>query len=232
MASQSWTSFSCIPNQYFAPSQANQAYTYQNTHQALISSVDLCQSQPSSTMQQHLPASCNAADQAIQHPQHTPHLAESSNPETDLAFQNMWNNDNEFAEFDFYSDFDLFPTSQQIPTLPSSCPDFRCAHCPKRFPQRWKLNRHLKQHEKPFKCEVSSCRAAFALGKDLRRHVKQVHDGFASDEDMLKCIFQTCKFSSTRQDALKRHLQAVHGVEIRFGSSTSPSTSSKLPKSD
>ena len=238
MASQSWMNFNCIPNEYFAPSQANQAYTYQNTDQALISSVDLCQSQPSSTIQQPLPASCNVADQEIQHPQHTTHLPgclhvpEFSNPEVEPAFQPMWNSGSEFAGFDFDSDFDLFPRNQQILTPPSPRRGFCCALCPKSFPQRWKLNRHLKRHEKPFKCEVSSCRAAFALGKDLRRHVKQVHDGFASDEDMLKCIFPTCNFSSTRRDVLKRHLQGVHGVEIRFGASTSPSASSELSKSD
>ena len=238
MASQSWIGFPCILNESFAPIQANQAHTYQNTDQALISSVDLCQSQPSSTIQQHLPANCNAADQAVQHPQHTTHLPgcvyvpESSNSEAELAFQHMWNSGSEFAGFDFDSDFDLFPRNQQILTPPSFCYGFCCALCPKSFPRRWKLNRHLKRHEKPFKCEVSSCRAAFALRKDLRRHVKQVHDGFASDEDMLKCIFPTCNFSSTRRDVLKRHLQGVHGVEIRFGASTSPSASSELSKSD
>src|SRR2546421_2839701 len=179
MASQSRMGFSCIPNEYFPPSQANQAYTYQNTDQALISSVDLCQSQPSPTIQQHLPA--------IQHLQHTTHLPgclhvlESSNSEAELAFQHMWNSGSEFAGFDFDSDFDLFPRNQQILTPPTPLRGFCCALCPKSFPRRWKLNRHLKRHEKPFKCEVSSCRAAFALRKDLRRHVMQVHDGFASD---------------------------------------------------
>ena len=240
MASQSRMGFSCIPNEYFAPSQTNQANTYQNTNQALISSFDLCQSQPSSTIQQHLPASCIAADQATQHPQHTTYLPgcvnvpEPSNSEADPAFQHMWNSSSELFtgfdfDFDFDSAFDPFPRSQQI-LKPLS---FRCDLCPKSFPQRWKLNRHLKRHEKPFKCEVSSCRAAFALRKDLSRHLKAVHDGFASDEDMLKCVFSICNFSSTRQDALKRHLQGVHGVEIRFGASTSPSTSSEPPpKSD
>jgi hypothetical protein len=233
MATQNWMDFSCTPNEYFTPNQANQSYTYQNTDQALISSIDLCQSQPSSTIQQHLPASCNAADQAIQRPLHTTHLPscvhfpESSNLEAELAFQHMSNSGSEFVGFDFDSDFDLFLRSQESLTLPSFCCGFCCALCPKSFPQRWKLNRHLKRHEKPFKCEVSSCSAAFALRKDLRRHVKQVHDGFASDEDMLKCLFPTCSFSSTRRDSLKRHLQGVHGVEIRFGASTSPSASSE-----
>lgn len=235
MASQSWMG---IPNEYFAPTQENQAYTYQNTNQALISSVDLYQSQLSSTIQQHLPDSCNAADQAIQHPQHTSHLPgcvhfpESSNSEAELAPQQMWNSDREFAGFDLDSDFDLFPRSQQILTPASFCYGFCCALCPKSFPRRWKLNRHLKRHEKPFKCEVSSCTAAFALRKDLGRHLKAVHDGFASDEDMLKCIFSACNFSSTRRDVLKRHLQGVHSVEIRFGASASPSASSELSKSD
>jgi hypothetical protein len=238
MASQSWIGFSCISNEYVTPNQANQPYTYQNTDQALISSVDLCQSQPSSTIQQHLPASYNAADQAVQYPQHTTHLLgcvhfpESSNLEAELAFQHMWNSGSELADLGFDSDFDLFLRSQQSLTPPSFCSGFCCALCPKSFPRRWKLNRHLKRHEKPFKCEVSSCRTAFALRKDLRRHVKQVHDGFASNEDTLKCLFPTCNFSSTRRDSLKRHLQGVHGVEIWFGASTSPFALSELSKSD
>ena len=238
MASPSWMSFTCIPNEYFTPCQANQAYTYQNTDQALISSIDLCQSQPSLTIQHLLSASRNAADQEIQYLQHTTHLPgcvyfpESSNSETELALRHMWNGSSEPAGFDFDPDFDLSLRSQQSLTLPSLCCGFCCALCPKSFPQRWKLNRHLRRHEKPFKCEVSFCRAAFALRKDLRRHVKQVHDGFASNEDMLKCLFPTCNFSSTRRDSLKRHLQGVHDVEIKFGTSTSPPASSELSKSD
>jgi len=112
--------------------------------------------------------------------------------------------------------------SKSMPQKGSSSIIFQCGKCFKSYPKRWQLNRHLKRYEKPFRCNSSGCNAAFALRKDHRRHMKQVHLGFASEEDILRCLFQTCTFSSTRRDALKRHLQGVHGVQISFEAPISP----------
>lgn len=111
---------------------------------------------------------------------------------------------------------------KSMPQKGSSSTSFRCDKCFKSYLKRWELNRHLKRHEKPFRCNAPKCNSAFALRKDRRRHMKAVHPDFTSEEDILKCIFQSCNFSSTRQDALKRHLQGVHGVRINFEAFVSP----------
>jgi len=98
---------------------------------------------------------------------------------------------------------------------------FQGGKCSKSYSKKWRVNRHLKSHEKPFTCNASGCDAAFALGKDRRRHMKQVHLGFASEGDKLKCISPACTFSSTRRHSLKRHLQGVHAVRIIFEASNS-----------
>lgn len=112
--------------------------------------------------------------------------------------------------------------TKSMPQKGSSSVIFRCDKCAKTYLKRWQLNRHLKRHEKPFRCNASECNSAFALRKDLRRHMKEVHLDFTSEGDILKCIYQSCNFSSTRRDTLKRHLQRVHGVRISFEAFISP----------
>jgi hypothetical protein len=119
--------------------------------------------------------------------------------------------------------------SKPMPQKDSSFTVFQCDKCFKSYPKKWQLNRHLKRYEKPFRCNSSECNAAFALRKDHRRHMKQIHPGFASEGDMLRCLFQTCAFSSTRRDTLKRHLQGVHRVQISFEASNFP-TDPKSPR--
>ena len=46
------------------------------------------------------------------------------------------------------------------------------------FQQRYDLQKHVmgvQQHERPFKCEMKECKAAFNLCAKLRKHVTTVH---------------------------------------------------------
>jgi len=99
---------------------------------------------------------------------------------------------------------------------------WRCHICSKTYSKNWRLNRHLKQHEKPFKCEVPKCDSGFALRKDRKRHMSEVHGYLMSGTEHLKCLYSDCDFTSTRRDSMKRHLQHVHGDQINFGASLSP----------
>jgi hypothetical protein len=122
----------------------------------LISSVDLCQSLPilpNIPSQHHSPESLNMAGQVgIEHHlihQSTPHPSlhyhkNSSASKVESSVQSNINNSSPSDDFnldmDFDFDIDLFPMS------------FICEKCSKSFLKRWKLNCHLKTHEKLFKC--------------------------------------------------------------------------------
>jgi hypothetical protein len=265
--------------EYLFPTLEDQGWPQQTTslHQDLISSVDLCQILPQSSIQYNGPAYLNLDDRTRGEPCHTypfgPNPYTTQNSESSLAHAEFISREalnSEFGDFDFSfnfellesaalsSDIDLISSASSTTTMTQSAPEpsptvvshqtpqsedmrakppdkskpmpqkgssstnFQCDKCFKSYPKRWQLNRHLKTHEKPFRCNSSGCNAAFALRKDHRRHMKQVHRGFASEEDILKCLFQTCPFSSTRRDTLKKHLQGVHGVQISFEVSNFP----------
>lgn len=263
------------------PPLEGQKWPQQTTplHQDPISSIDLCQISPQSSIQYNRPVYLNLDDR-IREPCHTypfgPNPYTTQNSESSLVhaefiFREALNS--EFGDFDFSFNFELLEsaalpsdtdhilsassTMTAMQPAPESSPGvvshqilqpedmraktpnkskpmpqkgspstlFQCDKCFKSYPKKWQLNRHLKRHEKPFRCNSSECNAAFALRKDHRRHMKQVHPGFASEGDMLRCLFQTCAFSSTRRDTLKRHLQEVHRVQISFEVSTDPQES-------
>jgi hypothetical protein len=127
---------------------------------------------------------------------------QSSASEAESAIQNNINCGSQPDDFNF--DFDLFPMS------------FICETCFRSFEKRWKLNRHLKTHKKPFKCVFPGCIAAFALKKDRRRHVRQRHRELFPENIDLRCVFPNCDFLTPRRDALKRHLRDVHSIEMKF----------------
>jgi hypothetical protein len=201
--------------------QYQQALRKQETlHGCLISSVDLCQSLPilpNIPSQHHSPESLNTAGQVgIEHHhihQSTAHPSlhyhrNSSASEVESGVQSNINNSCPPDDFNLDVDFDF--------DIDLSLMDFMCEKCSKSFPKRWKLNRHLKTHEKPFKCISQNCSAAFALKKDCRRHFRQKHRGLISENVDLRCVFPSCGFLTPRRDALKRHLRSVHGIGVEF----------------
>ncbi|KEF63295.1 uncharacterized protein A1O9_01272 [Exophiala aquamarina CBS 119918] len=122
---------------------------------------------------------------------------------------------------DTYDGMDFFPQLDNIPnTTELSFSDSRhqCGFCSTGFEKRHELNRHLLKHTKPYACTVPGCDASFAEKRGCDRHMKSRH----SAKDSIKCRF--CKYSSTRADAVQRHLRTQHGVLVRFNLGKSPAT--------
>lgn len=166
----------------------------------------------------------------------TPH----SNASSELASKNStpprveldWeilNNPSYLDAYDFDHDFTLFPVEtpmidydgmhlypeldNYLPSPPdpsSSQVGHQCGYCSAFFDKRHELNRHLLKHTKPYSCTVPGCDASFAEKRGCDRHMRSRH----SPKDAVKCRF--CKYSSTRADAVQRHLRTEHGVHVSF----------------
>jgi len=125
------------------------------------------------------------------------------------------------APMDTYEGMDLFP---QLDTFSStgmvSFSDSRhhCGYCSMAFEKRHELNRHLLKHTKPYACTAPGCDASFAERRGCERHMKSRH----SVKGSIKCRF--CKYSSTRADAVQRHLRTQHGVQVSFSLGKSQAT--------
>jgi len=108
-------------------------------------------------------------------------------------------------------------SSQQQPNPGHSTPQeptlvtHTCEKCPKTFPERWQLNRHVTtKHDLKFRCDVPSCPAKFGLRKDLRRHTKAKHPERAADSARHSCPAHGCTYTSTRRDNCDRHVRKQH----------------------
>ncbi|CAG5153612.1 uncharacterized protein ALTATR162_LOCUS3252 [Alternaria atra] len=104
-----------------------------------------------------------------------------------------------------------------------------CHLCSKQADTQGKLNRHLKTHTKPFRCET--CQKGFALRLDLGRHVKARH---RAGNEQYRCHVEECIFTSNRKDNLRRHQAKFHGAALlgsavkKSGKTTSSPQSSHL----
>ncbi|KFX96462.1 hypothetical protein V490_03346 [Pseudogymnoascus sp. VKM F-3557] len=84
---------------------------------------------------------------------------------------------------------------------------FKCSSCPKGFSRLCDLNKHRKTHERPFKCTIAGCGGmpGFALPKDLRRHIDNVHC-----KSTFTCYYQNCAKTFSRSDNCQRHIEEQH----------------------
>ena len=165
---------------------------------------------------------------------------DSISPGPELDYE-ILNNLSYLDDFDFNCDFTLFPTdnswdsfdhTQLFPDIDyppqqnkSQAAQFnRCSHCNATFSKRHELNRHLLKHTKPYTCNVPGCGASFAEKRGCDRHMKSRHGNPSTKggSASVKCRF--CKYSSTRPDAVQRHLRTQHGVQVSFKSGSSPAT--------
>jgi hypothetical protein len=92
----------------------------------------------------------------------------------------------------------------------NKCPE---PGCNKTFSRRADLNKHTKDHTRPYKCSVPTCRLqerGFAQMKELNRHIASHHHTDSSSS--LKCPHAFCSTRATRTDNLIRHLVSAHGM--------------------
>ncbi|KAH8671916.1 hypothetical protein BGZ60DRAFT_23142 [Tricladium varicosporioides] len=113
--------------------------------------------------------------------------------------------------------------AKSFPTLIlASSHQFSCTSCDRTFNRRCDLNRHMKYHTRPYKCD--QCSMPFSSPKDRSRHLDAAHRT-ASDEIILYCCTQrpcsetggmivhglyTPRFK--RKDNWKTHLRRKHNL--------------------
>lgn len=79
-----------------------------------------------------------------------------------------------------------------------------------------KINsRHMKQHSRPFKCEVNGCTRAFSLKTGLENHINSVHRQ-PPYQKRWYCLEVGCKYTlaingTARKDSLNQHMKTMHG---------------------
>ncbi|PVH81611.1 hypothetical protein DL98DRAFT_623639 [Cadophora sp. DSE1049] len=107
------------------------------------------------------------------------------------------------------------PEDENSPHGPD-VPQLTCKYCHRSFSKPHQLNRHLKSHERPFKCLLPGCPSrGFQYRKDLTRHVQEQHpeqsQGSARE---FFCPHKWCKYSQetgkkrfARADQLARHMK-------------------------
>jgi hypothetical protein len=96
---------------------------------------------------------------------------------------------------------------------------FQCNKCRKSFHKAYLLNKHSKQHERPFKCTSEGCNKSFPWKRDYDRHLSAKHPQMAPGLTRWSCPFENCKFSShlstgsARKDNVDRHIRTQHGAD-------------------
>lgn len=85
--------------------------------------------------------------------------------------------------------------------------NLKCPACPKVLPRKCDFNKHVKTHDRAFKCEIAGClhKLGFALKKDLRRHINTVHR-----KSTFTCHVPGCGKVFSRSDNCDRHFEERH----------------------
>jgi len=95
---------------------------------------------------------------------------------------------------------------------PSST-QLQCPYCPNVYSKQYKLNKHLKVHDKPSECGL--CQFKTAEVKDLNRHLWSHHRKHAASENIPNSegVCGDCGQKCTRSDNLMRHQKRhKHGI--------------------
>lgn len=86
----------------------------------------------------------------------------------------------------------------------------------------------MKQHKRPYACDLPTCSRDFSLRVDLDRHKRSVH-GICEELEKLYCNVVGCKYHQdgykwfTRKDHLRRHIK-IHNSPTTHQNSMIAST--------
>lgn len=86
---------------------------------------------------------------------------------------------------------------------------FKCDECNKLFMAKWRLNKHKKEHDKPYQCDYLKCNKSFSSNKHLRIHYRS-HNKIKSE------TCKWCKKLFIDSSTLRNHIKAVHSDIISF----------------
>lgn len=86
-----------------------------------------------------------------------------------------------------------------------------CSLCDKEFKRPCDLTKHVKTHERPWKCSEAKCKY-FEYGwpteKERDRHVNDKHSSMPS---LYHCLYKPCPYTSKRESNCKQHMEKAHG---------------------
>lgn len=88
-----------------------------------------------------------------------------------------------------------------------------CSLCDKEFKRPCDLTKHIKTHERPWKCTEESCKYyeyGWPTEKERDRHVNDKH---SSAPSLYHCLFMPCPYTSKRESNCKQHMEKAHGWE-------------------
>ncbi|EME48795.1 hypothetical protein DOTSEDRAFT_40082 [Dothistroma septosporum NZE10] len=86
-----------------------------------------------------------------------------------------------------------------------------CEICTKEFKRPCDLTKHIKTHERPWKCSESDCKYheyGWPTEKERDRHVNDKH---SSTPSLYHCLFTPCPYTSKRESNCKQHMEKAHG---------------------
>ena len=88
-----------------------------------------------------------------------------------------------------------------------------CSLCDKEFKRPCDLTKHLKTHERPWKCPNDGCKYhehGWPTEKERDRHVNDKHSNTPS---LYRCLFAPCPYTSKRESNCKQHMEKAHNWE-------------------
>ncbi|PNS15849.1 Asparagine-rich zinc finger protein AZF1 [Sphaceloma murrayae] len=91
---------------------------------------------------------------------------------------------------------------------------YYCKHdsCNKSFKRPCDLTKHIKTHERPWKCPEESCKyyeVGWPTEKERERHVNDKHSDAPT---MYKCLEAGCPYTSKRESNCKQHMEKAHNI--------------------
>lgn len=86
-----------------------------------------------------------------------------------------------------------------------------CKECNHKERRQCDMNKHMKQHSRPFKCPDEACKfhqRGFMGEKERDRHIDEQHN---QNPNMFWCDYENCEYYSKRESNLKQHKENKHG---------------------
>lgn len=86
-----------------------------------------------------------------------------------------------------------------------------CSLCDKEFKRPCDLTKHLKTHERPWKCTDEKCKYfehGWPTEKERDRHINDKH---SSAPSLYRCLYTPCPYTSKRESNCKQHMEKAHG---------------------
>ena len=109
-----------------------------------------------------------------------------------------------------------------------------CPQCDKEFRRPCDLTKHIKTHDRPYKCPNEKCKYhefGWPTEKECERHVNDKHSTLPS---LYHCLFKPCPYTSKRESNCKQHMEKAHNwvyVRSKNNGKGKASEVARLPKS-